>query len=199
MTAQIKMKYTNYRGETAIRTVLPNCIKFGATTYHPQEQWLMQAYCTDRHDLREFALADCDFTMQGTLSAAYNAVRQFHKTFGHPAPDVPQMQPDEWVTRRAAWIMSEVDELVEAPTIIQQADAYLDVIYFALGGLVELGVEPSAIFDLVQAANMAKIWPDGSVQKDATGKVIKPVGWVAPDAEIADQIAQQIVNVVNSK
>lgn len=135
----------------------------------------------------------------GTLSAAYNAVRQFHKTFGHPAPDVPQMQPDNLVTRRAAWIMSEVDELVEAPTIIQQADAYLDVIYFALGGLVELGVEPSAIFDLVQAANMAKIWPDGSVQKDATGKVIKPVGWVAPDAAIADAIAQQIVDAIEQQ
>ena len=121
---------------------------------------------------------------KGTLEESWNAVRQFHKTFGHPAPDSPTMQTTDLVSRRAGWLVEEVNELGDATTITEQADAYLDIIYFALGGLVELGIEPSPIFDLVQNANMAKVWPDGSVRVNETGKVLKPEGWEAPDAAI---------------
>lgn len=36
-------------------------------------------------------------------------------------------------------------------------------------------------WDLVQAANMAKVGPDGKVLKNVHGKVIKPDGWTPPD------------------
>ncbi len=58
----IRMTYTNYRGETAVRTVTPIQVDFGSTDWHPEPQWLMSAYDHDKGAHREFALADCDFS-----------------------------------------------------------------------------------------------------------------------------------------
>lgn len=124
-------------------------------------------------------------------------VKLFHMLFGHPAPRTPQMQTPELVERRAKWIRSEVKELEDATTIYEQADAYLDVIYFACGGLVELGLKfTHRLWRLVQAANLNKIWPDGTVRKSEVGKVIKPDGWVAPDAAIASAIDEELRGAV---
>lgn len=126
--------------------------------------------------------------MSGTLQDAWNAVRAFHVAFGHPAPEKPEKQHILRAAKRAEWIDEELDELIDAQDITEQADAYLDIIYFALGGLVELGIEPSAIFDMVQRANMAKLGPDGKPIYHPDGKVKKPEGWVAPDDAIRAHI-----------
>ena len=54
----INIRYTNYRGETAVRQIVPVRIRFGASEWHPGEQWLMDAYDIDRQAERSFALAD---------------------------------------------------------------------------------------------------------------------------------------------
>lgn len=126
------------------------------------------------------------------LARAFHNVRQFHETFGHPVSDSPCMQPVDRAEARADWIADEVQELRDAATITEQADAYVDMIYFALGGLVEMGIEPSAIWDLVHGANMAKVQPDGSVLRRADGKIVKPEGWTPPDLEIAREIARRM-------
>ena len=54
------MTYTNYRGERADRLVLPQRVWFGATDWHPQPQWLMDAYDFDREALRSFAIGDVE-------------------------------------------------------------------------------------------------------------------------------------------
>jgi len=51
-----KIVYTNYRGETAIRTVVPVKIWFGSCEWYPDEQWLLNAYDLDRRADRTFAL-----------------------------------------------------------------------------------------------------------------------------------------------
>ena len=37
----VKICYTNYRGETAIREITPKTIHFGSTEWHPEPQWLL--------------------------------------------------------------------------------------------------------------------------------------------------------------
>lgn len=54
----IKIVYTNYRGETALREVLPQRVWFGATEWHPEEQWLLDAIDLDKGAPRSFALRD---------------------------------------------------------------------------------------------------------------------------------------------
>ncbi len=56
----IMVKYTNWRGETSLRKILPIRIWYGATEWHPQSQWFMDAYDTDKEALRSFALKDIE-------------------------------------------------------------------------------------------------------------------------------------------
>lgn len=126
-----------------------------------------------------------------SIGQAYADVRDFHEAFGHPAPSRPQIQPSERADTRGKWIESEVKELREATTLTGQADAYLDIVYFAIGGLVELGITPHRLWCLVHEANMAKRQPDGTVKRREDGKIIKPEGWVAPDEAIAEEIHNQ--------
>lgn len=58
----MKMTYTNHKGVTAVRTIVPRKLWFGHTEYHPEDQWLFEAYDLDKMAYRDFALKDCDFT-----------------------------------------------------------------------------------------------------------------------------------------
>lgn len=61
-TRSISMIYTNYRGETSTRHIVPINITFGSTEYHPEPQWILSGHDMDKSEYREFALRDCDFT-----------------------------------------------------------------------------------------------------------------------------------------
>jgi predicted DNA-binding transcriptional regulator YafY len=54
----INLVYTNYRGETSVRRVIPQRIWFGATDWHPEEQWMLEAMDLDKQAERSFALKD---------------------------------------------------------------------------------------------------------------------------------------------
>jgi predicted HAD superfamily Cof-like phosphohydrolase len=126
------------------------------------------------------------------IDRAWEDVRAFHLAFGHAAPEAPELLHADFVERRADWIEEEADELREAATVAEQADAFIDIIYFALGGLVNLGVRPERLWDIVQNANMAKLWPDGRPHyRDGDGKVMKPAGWQDPGPLLEAEINRQ--------
>jgi predicted HAD superfamily Cof-like phosphohydrolase len=128
-----------------------------------------------------------------SIDRAFEDVRAFHLAFGAPAPEAPAELARDRVMGRAAWIEEEAQELREATTIDAQADAFIDVIYFAVGGLVEMGIQPGALWDIVQGANMAKLWPDGRPRfREGDGKVIKPAGWQDPAEKLAAEIRRQL-------
>lgn len=58
MNTPLAVEYTNYRGETAIRTIVPQQIWYGSTEYHPEPQWLVTAFDVERAVGRDFALKD---------------------------------------------------------------------------------------------------------------------------------------------
>lgn len=51
------LPYTNWRGETADRTIVPGKLWFGATEWHPEPGWLVAAYDTEKGAMRDFALS----------------------------------------------------------------------------------------------------------------------------------------------
>lgn len=128
------------------------------------------------------------------LDYAFLQVRGFHQVMGQPAPSEPTLQPYAHARRRSEWIKDECDELTdpEKQTIVDQADAYLDIIYFGIGGLVEIGILPQSLMDIVNEANLAKVWPDGTVHRREDGKIIKPPGWVAPEPKLLAEVNRQI-------
>lgn len=50
--------YTNHRGETGERKIVPKKIWFGATEWHPEEQWLLEALDVAKNEDRHFAMKD---------------------------------------------------------------------------------------------------------------------------------------------
>jgi predicted DNA-binding transcriptional regulator YafY len=55
----VTIRYTNWRGETADRRIIPHAgtLRFAATDYHPDAQWVFDAWDVDRAAVRTFALA----------------------------------------------------------------------------------------------------------------------------------------------
>ena len=125
------------------------------------------------------------------LDDAFDQVKEFHARFGHPVREAPTLLTAERAAARAAWMNEEVAELLAAQSIPDQADAIIDLIYFAIGTLVEMGVRPERLFDIVHGANMQKLWPDGSPRFREDGKTIKPPAWVDPHDAIRDEIERQ--------
>lgn len=55
---QVRILYTNYRGETSLRAITPKRIHFGSTDWHPEPQWLMDADDSEKGQERTFAMKD---------------------------------------------------------------------------------------------------------------------------------------------
>jgi hypothetical protein len=54
----VTLTYTNWRGETAQRTIVPQRVWFGLTDWHPEPQWLLTALDAEKGAERDFALKD---------------------------------------------------------------------------------------------------------------------------------------------
>jgi predicted DNA-binding transcriptional regulator YafY len=52
----VVITYTNHRGETTARRIRPLGMYFGTTEWHPEEQWLLEAWDLDKRDTRTFAM-----------------------------------------------------------------------------------------------------------------------------------------------
>ena len=54
----VKILYTNWKGVTSYRNIIPQSIEFKSTEWHPNEQWILNAFDIDKNDIRGFALKD---------------------------------------------------------------------------------------------------------------------------------------------
>ena len=115
---------------------------------------------------------------------AQQAVKEFHQAFHLPVATSPTHLEKIRVELRAKWIQEEVVEFLRATSIVDQVDAVTDLIYFAIGVFVEMGVDGSKIFELVHQANMSKIGRHNKALYNFEGKVIKPDGWISPEENI---------------
>lgn len=101
------------------------------------------------------------------------------------------------VVDRTSYMLEELAEFMQAETIEDQADALIDLIYFAIGTFTLMGVNPEPLFNIVSRANLGKIMPDGTVLRNEQGKIQKPDGWheqFAPEALIKEEIERQKQN-----
>lgn len=115
------------------------------------------------------------------MNKEWNDVREFQIAFGHPVADKPCCISEERAAKRYKWMKEEIDEFLDAgDDIVEQADAMIDVMYFALGTLVEMGIKPDRLFEIVHNANMSKLWKDGRPHYNSDGKTIKPDTWEDP-------------------
>lgn len=69
------VEYTNWRGETARRVIIPIRMWWGSTEWHPQEQWMLTAWDVEKDAVRDFAWQDMRPVQNGATSAALAALR----------------------------------------------------------------------------------------------------------------------------
>jgi predicted HAD superfamily Cof-like phosphohydrolase len=126
-------------------------------------------------------------------------VREFHETFGLTANATPTVPSDADIRLRIRLIKEETEEVVEELVkllrskqrggrwpeqvkILQNLLGELaDLRYVLEGTAVTMGLPIDEAFRAVHTANMTKVWPDGSIRRDAGGKVVKPPTHVPAD------------------
>ena len=82
-------------------------------------------------------------------------------------------------------IEEEGDELsaaIEKHDQVETLDALIDILVVTIGAIHSAGFDAESAWKEVMATNFAKIDRDtGKVRKREDGKVLKPVGWTAPN------------------
>jgi predicted DNA-binding transcriptional regulator YafY len=58
MEKTVTIVYTNYKGKTGVRRIIPKSIFFGHNEWHIEDQWLMNALDLDKNADRTFAMKD---------------------------------------------------------------------------------------------------------------------------------------------
>ena len=121
------------------------------------------------------------------MSQSYDMVVQFYDAMGFVRPAIPTPIDARRRTQLIAYILSELVEFGNSSALEDQVDAATDLLYFVIDAFVEMGVDPAIPFDIVHAANMQKLWPDGIPKFDESvvpPRMIKPDDWQAPEDEI---------------
>lgn len=54
-TEPTEIVYRNWKGETAVRRIIPIRWWFGSTQWHPEPQWLLSAIDVEKNAERDFA------------------------------------------------------------------------------------------------------------------------------------------------
>jgi predicted HAD superfamily Cof-like phosphohydrolase len=79
---------------------------------------------------------------------------------------------------------AELKQAVEADDLTEQLDALIDILVVTIGAIHSAGFDGEGAWKEVMKTNFAKIDREtGKVRKREDGKVLKPIGWTAPDLE----------------
>lgn len=106
------------------------------------------------------------------------------EVIGLPIPETPTRLSPERKDWALTALKEELYEFGSSHTLSEEVDALVDLTYFALGRLVEMGVAPGPVFEEVHAANMAKRRGELSKRPNSLGyDAVKPDGWTPPDLE----------------
>ena len=78
--------------------------------------------------------------------------------------------------------VSELHQAVLANDNVEQLDALIDILVVTIGAIHSAGMDAEGAWKEVMRTNFAKIDHEtGKVRKREDGKVLKPIGWTAPD------------------
>jgi Phosphoribosyl-ATP pyrophosphohydrolase len=108
-------------------------------------------------------------------------VAKFQQKFGHLSGLVPRHLTHRKLLERIQCMQEELNEFTKGAVnqdLEEQADALIDLVYFAIGTGNMLGLPWQALWNDVQRANMSK--QAGMGKRGHQVDCIKPQGWVGP-------------------
>lgn len=122
-------------------------------------------------------------------------VKKFHDTF---APEQRNESTLNKIDRRTQLLREEFEEVSDALYLMEEtllgmtsysfedckeelAKELADLLYIVYGTAEELGIPLEEVFRVVHESNMSKANPDGTVNRNEFGKILKPDTYVKPD------------------
>lgn len=115
----------------------------------------------------------------------YEDVRMFHEKFSMMVHKHPTHLTTRKLHERVACMQEELDEFEDAihnQDMAKLADALVDLVYFAKGTAVQMGLPWRQLWNEVQRANMDK--ERGIGKRGQKVDCIKPEGWEGPKIEL---------------
>jgi len=113
-------------------------------------------------------------------------VKEFHKVFGLPIRNEPELIPNDEFEMRFKLIVEETNELLFAyrnKDIVGFADGLIDTMYVVIGLAIQSGFADKIeiLFNEVQRSNMSKLDINGKPIYRSDGKVLKGELFSPPD------------------
>jgi predicted HAD superfamily Cof-like phosphohydrolase len=116
----------------------------------------------------------------------YSKVLEFRTKLGLPVSHQPQLLEPIDISFHARFLLEELSELMKAheqESLVDAADAVVDLIYVAMGCAHHMGLPLEELFDIVHNANMAKV--AGRTKRGVhVHDAAKPDDWVSPEEAI---------------
>ena len=114
-------------------------------------------------------------------------VKEFHVKYNHPISNIVKPLNQNGVETRSRWMKEEIQEFEDANNLVDQVDALCDLLYFAFGCAIEMGVDLGVPFQIVHQSNMSK-----PVNKfDSDGKIQKDGGFTSPTKMLETELLFQ--------
>ena len=117
----------------------------------------------------------------------FDMVGDFRRKMHLPMSPTPMLLSAAESSYFARFIMEELSEYLKAceeGSLVDAADAVIDLIYVALGCAHAMGLPFDEMFDVVHQANMTKV-PANEYIRSIRGlqyDVVKPANWTPPEA-----------------
>ena len=114
-----------------------------------------------------------------------NQVAAMHRQFGILVSEKPTRLTRRKLGERIACLREELEELIVAANesdLPAMADALVDLVVFAKGTAVMMGLPWAALYDDVMRANLAKV--RGVGKRGHKVDLVKPPGWQPPRGRV---------------
>ena len=109
---------------------------------------------------------------------------KFMKACGQSVGDINEVQYKLYTDLIHEEFNDEFLAAVRANDRVEQLDALIDILVVTIGAIHSGGFDAEGAWKEVMKTNFAKIDKEtGKVRKREDGKVLKPVGWKAPELE----------------
>lgn len=118
-------------------------------------------------------------------------MREFTMAYKDDLPTRPQYMTAEDIAFIREMVNDELDELMVAQTVTEQADALVDAIYYICDCAVRNGINLDPLFDIVHNANMQKVVNGKVIRREEDGKILKPKGWEDPALKLEKEMTRQ--------
>ena len=115
---------------------------------------------------------------------SFELIKLMHQKFGISNSEGPTRLSDEERSFRIIAMQEELDEFIASESLVDEYDALLDLIVFAMGTLERMGLPFYSGFKEVMACNMSKSLGGNAKRGDFQLDLVKPADFVGPEKKL---------------